>query len=134
MKLYSGEYSIVDLLAVSRSKASRVAATPFGKGVAMHRYAGRSVPWKHVKTTAAMSAMGGGAARVAAVIEGRLLPGTRGHRERGVVLASIRGRTILLSRKAFEVAKRHGVPSAILAEAGSAAEILEAYAPAAIVA
>jgi len=124
MKLYPGEYSIMDLVAVQRNKAFRAAATPFGIDLAMHRYVGRSVPWKFVKGTSAIRALGGGAERVASTLEGKLIPMTAGHRERGVVLASIKGRVVLIPRKAFEVAVRHGVPASILASAGSASELL----------
>lgn len=124
MKLYPGEYSIMDLLAVQRTKAYRASATPFGLDLTMHRYVGRAVPWKFVKGTSAIRALGGGAERVAATLEGKLIPKTAGFREKGVVLASIRGKVVLIPRKAYEVAVRHGVPATILASAGSAAELL----------
>jgi hypothetical protein len=123
LKLYPGEYSIMDLLAVQRAKPYRASATPFGLDVTMHRYVGRSVPWKFVKGVENIRAIGGGATRVADKIAelGRI---SSAHRETGVVLATIRGRVVLLPRKAFEVARAHGVPAAILASAGSAAELL----------
>lgn len=128
MKLYPGEYTIMDLLAVQRTKQFRVSATPFGLDLTMHRYAGRAVPWKFVKGVENIRKIGGGAAKVADTLETKLIPQTRGYHEKGVVLAVIDGKTVLLPRKALEVARRHGKAVVELMSAGSAAEILTAAA------
>jgi hypothetical protein len=135
MKVYPGEFGLLDLLRVRQTKAFRTAVTPWGLDVGFHRYVGRSVPWKFVKGVEGIRAIGTtGARKVASTLETKLIPGTKGHREKGVVYCTITNpktgvsKTVLIPRKAAEVAKRHGLTVEELMVGRSASEIFEAVA------
>ena len=135
MKIYPGEFGLIDLLRLRQTKAFRTAVTPWGLDLAYHRYVGRSVPWKFVKGVEAIRAIGTrGARKVAETLETKLIPMTKGHREKGVVYCIITNpktgvsKTLLIPRKAAEVAKRHGLSVTELMTARSASEIFEALA------
>ena len=52
VKVYPGEYSLVDLAEIGADPRARTATTPFGPG-GMRRYVGRAVKWKGKKVPGA---------------------------------------------------------------------------------
>jgi hypothetical protein len=139
MKVYPGEFGLLDLLRVGQTKAFRTAVTPWGLDLSYHRYVGRSVPWKFVKGVEAIRALGSeGAQIVAETLEKKLIPNTKGYQEKGVVYCVITNpkkgvsKTVLIPRKAAEVAKRHGMKVEVRMVAKSASEIFEAFAMAGV--
>jgi hypothetical protein len=135
MKIYPGEFGLIDLLRLGQTKAFRTAVTPWGLDLTYHRYVGRAVPWKFAEGVEGIRAIGTkGARKVAETLETKLIPMTKGHREKGVVYCTITNpktgvsKTVLIPRKAAEVAKRHGMIVREVMVSRSASEIFEALA------
>jgi len=125
LKLYPGEYTIMDLLAVSRSPAFRTAVTPFGPDAMYHRYAGRAVAWK-MNFNAAPERVKSGLSKAISISKGAA--GVR-----GVALVSVDGKTMLVPKKVVEQLRAAGKRPVILAERATASEIITGVRAAAMV-
>ena len=117
MKLYPGEYTIMDLLQVTASKNFRTAVTPFGEDARYHRYAGRAVAWKFAFDVAPERVKSGLSKAIGI---------SKAHREKGVALVRVDGKTILVPMKVAEMMRAAGKRVTILASGATAAEIISA--------
>jgi hypothetical protein len=127
MKLYPGEYTIMDLLQIASSRSFRTAVTPFGLDTAYHRYAGRAVMWKKAFDVAPDRVKSG---------LGKAIDMSRRHREPGVVFVHVEGtktkkgktvhisKDVLVPAKVAEMMKEAGLKVSVLGAGKTAADII----------
>ena len=119
MKLYPGEFTVLDLLSVARSKAFRTAVTPFGHDATYHRYAGRAVAWKFVPHAEnAPERVKAGLSKAKEI--------SKRHHEKGVDLILLDGKEVMVPHKVTEMCREAGREVKVLASGRTAAEIITA--------